>query len=76
MEYWQRDEENTDNVILLVVPSDQASIFREREGSCFDSVLDKSIETLGHEGLRLSAVLESAESSQKEVGPDLTHARC
>jgi len=52
------------------------SIFRKREGSCFGSVLAESIETLGREGLRLPAVLETVESSHKEVSPDLIPARC
>lgn len=72
LEYWQRNEESTDSVILLVVPSDQGVwVFsgRDREAALILYLFCKSVETLRHEGLWLSAVLERVESSQEELSP-------
>lgn len=67
LECWQRDEKNTDSIILFVVPSDRC-VWVGREGAAALILYSfcESIETLGREGLWLSAVLESVESSQRK----------
>lgn len=76
LEYWQRNEERTDSVILLVVPSDQGVwVFsgRDREAALILYLFCKSVEPLGHEDLWLSAILERVErnSVQAWLLPDV-----